>query len=87
MSPWTEQELGPEEIGRAYVSSRKPNPASLAPDEFDAEAVREDLQATKDICEAYGCPLELMLKDISTIRYDPLRLSRWADVAMEVAEG
>jgi len=87
MSAWTEQELGAEEIGGDYVFSRKPTPASLATDEFHAEAVRDDLQATKDICDANGCPLEFILKDISTVRYDPPRLSRWADVAMEVAEG
>jgi hypothetical protein len=87
MSPWTDQELGAEEIGSEYVFSRKPTPASLATDEFDAEAVREDLQTTKDVCEAHGCPLEFILKDISTVRYDPDRLTRWGEVAMEVAEG
>lgn len=87
MSAWTDQELGAEEIGGDYVFSRKPNPALLATDEFDAEAVWEDLQTTKDICDTHGCPLELILKDISTVRYDPPRLARWADVAMEVVEG
>lgn len=87
MSAWTEQELGAKEIGGDYVFSRKPTPASLATDEFDAEAVREDLQTTREICERHDCPLEFILKDISTIRYDPDRLSRWAEVAMEVAEG
>ncbi|MBD3291702.1 MAG: hypothetical protein GF393_02160 [Armatimonadia bacterium] len=87
MSAWTDQELGAEEIGGEYVFSRKPTPASLATDEFDAEAVRQDLKTTRKICERHGCPLELILKDISTVRYDPERLTRWAEVAMEVAEG
>ena len=47
---------------------------------------REDLQATREICAQHGCPLEIILKDISTVRYDPKRLSRWAEVAMEVVE-
>jgi len=46
--------------------------------------VREDLRTTKQICERHGCPLEFILKDI---RYDPMRLSEWARIAMEVAEG
>ncbi|MGI5817101.1 MAG: hypothetical protein ACOX9R_03270 [Armatimonadota bacterium] len=87
MSAWTDQKLGASEIGGDYVFSRKPTPASLATDTFDADAVRDDLQATKDICARHGCPLEIILKDISTVRYDPQRLSRWAEVAMEVAEG
>ena len=86
MSPWTDQELGASEIGTRYVFSRKPTPASLATDVFHAQEVREDLQTTKDICERHGCPLEFILKDISTVRYDPQRLSEWASIAMEVAK-
>ena len=87
MSPWTDQELGASEIGKDYVFSRKPSPALLAWDTFNAESVREDLQTTKDICDRHGCPLEFILKDISTVRYDPRRLTQWGEIAMAVAEG
>jgi hypothetical protein len=86
MSAWVDQELGASEIGGDYVFSRKPNPAFLATDAFDAEHVREDLLATRQVCERHGCPLEIILKDISTVRYDPQRLSEWATVAMEIVE-
>ena len=85
MSPWVDQERGAEEIGRDFVFSRKPNPAFLAGDTFDADRVREDLVRTREICRAHGCPLEFILKDISTVRYEPERLCEWATVAMEVA--
>ena len=84
MSAWTDQELGASEIGVDYVFSRKPTPASLATDVFHAEAVREDLQTTKEICARHGCPLEFILKDISTVRYQPQRLWEWADIAMRL---
>jgi hypothetical protein len=29
----------------------------------------------------------MILKDISTVRYEPQRLFQWAEVAMQVAEG
>lgn len=87
MSPWVNEERGAEEIGRDYVYSRKPNPALLATTTFDPEQVREHLAASRDACEKYGCPLELILKDISTVRYEPQRLFKWAEVAMEVAGG
>lgn len=87
MSPWTDQELGASEIGTAYVFSRKPSPALLAWDDFNTAEVREDLQTTKDICDRHGCPLEFILKDISTVRYDPRRLTEWGNLAMAVAEG
>jgi hypothetical protein len=87
MSPWVNEERGAEAIGHDFVYSRKPNPALLAYNDFDPEQVRTDLLATRNVCEKYGCPLELILKDISTVRYQPERLSEWARVAMEVAGG
>ncbi|MEW6756471.1 MAG: hypothetical protein AB1505_36685, partial [Candidatus Latescibacterota bacterium] len=87
MSPWVDQDLGAAQIGRDFVFSRKPSPAFLAWDPFDAEAVRRDLLATRRVCERNGCPLEFILKDISTVRYQPERLFQWARIAMEVACG
>jgi len=87
MSPWVDEELGATEIGSDYVYSRKPSPALLAVDTFDPERVREDLLATRRACEKHGCPLEFILKDISTVRYEPERLFQWARIAMEVVGG
>ncbi len=84
MSPWVNQERGAAAIHGDFVFSRKPNPAMLAYDTFDCEAVRADLTATREICARYNCPLEIILKDISTVRYDPHRLFAWAEVAMQV---
>ena len=84
MSPWVNEERGAKEIGHDFVYSRKPSPALLAVDVFDPERVRENLTATRNICEKYGCPLEFILKDISTVRYQPERLFQWAAAAMQV---
>ena len=87
MSPWVNEERGAAEIGRDFVYSRKPNPALLAHDTFDPVLVRDDLLATRRACEKHNCPLEIILKDISTVRYQPERLAEWAKVAMQVAGG
>lgn len=84
MSPWVDEELGAEEIGSDFVYSRKPSPAMLATSAFKPEAVRDYLVTTREVCERHGCPLEIILKDISTVCYEPQRLFKWADVAMEV---
>jgi hypothetical protein len=86
MSPWVDQQRGAAEIGRDYIFSRKPNPALLAANTFDGEAVRGDLLATRNICQRNGCGLELILKDLSTVRYQPQRIFEWAKIAMEVAQ-
>lgn len=87
MSPWTNEEIGASEIKSDYVFSRKPSPSLLATDQFDEQAVRNHLQKSVDICRTYGCPLELILKDVSTVRYDPRRLWRWAEIAADVVRG
>jgi hypothetical protein len=38
-------------------------------------------------CGKYGCPSEIILKDISIIRYQRERLDAWAKVAMDLAGG
>ena len=85
-SPWSTQESFAEQIGSGYVFSRKPNPALLATHDFDAALVRADLMQTKAICEKNDSPLEFILKDISTVRYQPERLWEWARIAAEVVE-
>jgi len=71
-----------EGTGGAYVLSIKPNPAILATDRFNEDLARQELRAALD--PARGCSVEVIMKDISTVRYDPRRLWRWCEIAMEV---
>jgi hypothetical protein len=84
MSPWVDVERAAERIGRGFVFSRKPSPAFLATDDWNPGAVEEDLRATLKACRANGCPVELILKDISTVRYQPQRLWEWAAIAQRL---
>jgi hypothetical protein len=85
ITPWCNTGRAVDRIGSAYVISRKPNPAILAEDEWDPERAREDLRG---FLEATGgqCHVELIMKDVSTVRYHPQRLWEWAALALEVAE-
>ena len=85
MSPWTKIERGAEGLGRDYVFSSKPNPANVAQPGFEADVVTKELTDINNACKKFGCPLELILKDISTVRYEPDRLTKWADIAMKIA--
>ena len=87
MSPWVNEDRGAAEIGGDFVYSRKPSPALVATDHFHPDQIRADLVATRKICDKHGCPLEFILKDISTVRYEPERLAEWARIAMQVAGG
>jgi hypothetical protein len=87
MSPWVDVETGAERIGGDYVFSRKPSPAFLAVDAWNPQAVERDLTEVREACARHGCPVEFILKDISTVRYQPQRLWEWADIAMRVVSG
>ncbi len=36
--------------------------------------------------QAKGCSVEVVMKDISTVRYQPQRLWRWAEIAKETID-
>jgi hypothetical protein len=71
-------------LGPRYVLSRKPNPAILAEDTWHPERARQELR--EFLTQARGCHVELIMKDVSTVRYQPQRLWEWARIAVEVAE-
>jgi hypothetical protein len=73
-----------DKVGADLVLSRKPNPAVFAGDAWDPERARRDL--TDFLERARGCHVELIMKDISTVRRDPRRLWEWAALAVQVAE-
>lgn len=85
MSPWTSAEIGAAAIAGDYVFSAKPNPAHLAAPTFDEAVVRAELENIKAACDKNGCPVEFILKDVSTVRHDYTRLVRWEQIASEVS--
>jgi hypothetical protein len=39
------------------------------------------------MAKAHGCNVEIIMKDISTVEYQPDRLVRWNEIAMGLVEG
>jgi hypothetical protein len=85
VSPWCDIDRTIDEIGADYVISYKPNPAILAESRWRPEKARADIRRVLE--KAQGkCHIELIMKDISTVRYEPQRLWEWAGIAMEEIE-
>jgi hypothetical protein len=84
VSPWFDIPKGLKFGADRYVLSVKPNPAIFAEDRFDETRARSEIAKLLD--QAEGCSVELVMKDISTVRRDPKRLWRWSEIAMEEAE-
>ncbi len=82
MSPWADVEKMVEETNNVYVLSYKPNPAVFATDTWNPAEVRKNLVEVFE--KTKGCVVEVIMKDISTVRYDPQRLWEWSEIAMEL---
>jgi len=62
-------------------------PEILARDTWHPDLAREELENALQIALRHTCNVETIMKDISTVRYQPQRLWEWTKIAAEVAEG
>ncbi len=85
ISPWCDIERAISQIGSEYVISYKPSPAVFAENEFQADKARADIRKVLEKADG-KCHIEFIMKDISTVRYEPQRLWEWAKIATEEVE-
>ena len=82
MSPLADLDKAVENLNGRYVISHKPNPAIFAADRWDLEQARKNLERALE--QTRGTVVEVILKDVSTVREKPQRLWEWAAMASEV---
>lgn len=85
VSPWSNTERAVDKLGPKYVMSRKPNPAILAESSWSPERAEQEIRDFLDKTDR-SCSVELIMKDISTVRYEPQRLWEWESIASRVVE-
>lgn len=86
VSPWADAETAAKNIGPDFVLSRKPNPSFLAMEALAEDAVREEVLHTLRVCKENATPVEFILKDITTVKHQPERLTRWYEIVKETIE-
>ena len=80
VSPWADQQVLAEALGKTCIFSRKPNPAQVCVS-FDEQAIRADLRET--LQAAGKGVLEIIMKDTHTVQNRPERLIDWTRIAKE----
>ena len=84
MSPWVDVARGAEALGNTAVFSYKPNPAILGGEVWDVDYARDQLrdvfEKTKDCC------IEVIMKDLHSVRGDVTRMWEWTEMAMDLAQ-
>jgi hypothetical protein len=83
VSPWNDYRLIFKDLGPRYVASVKPNPAIFLDAEWNEDDARAAIAGPLAIARAEGTPVELIMKDISTVARRPDRLWAWARIAAE----
>ena len=78
-SPWTDVDRQAEAMGADFVMARKPNPAFVAFDTMDTQAIANEIRHTLNAAKRSGTPVLFVLKDITTLRNHPERLKIWHD--------
>lgn len=86
ITPWADARHAAEQMRGDYIMSLKVNPSKFITDTFDEEAARFEIENAVKACRQYGTPLEIISKDLSTVkgRYD--WLARWVKIAQEVID-
>lgn len=82
ISPWSNTRDAINGLGDAYVLSRKPNPSIFASLPFDENQARKQIREFLDETEGQ-CHVEFIMKDISTVQYEPQNLWKWEKICME----
>jgi hypothetical protein len=84
MSSWIDLDEAIEAVGDQFVFSYKPTPSIFAEDSWRPAEIRKDL--ARFLEKAMGCHIEIIMKDVTTVRYKPERLWEWARIAAAEAE-
>ena len=86
VSPWADVNIAADAMGANYVMARKPNPAYVAFAQLNEESIIRQTRETLEACRRNGTPVIFSLKDITTVKNDPLRLDRWHDIVKREIE-
>ncbi len=86
ISPWAGVTKCAEALGERYVFSYKPLPTCVTTGRMDDQAIRCGLEEVFTLTKAHGCVVEVMLKDLHTVRHQPGRIRRWVQLAREAGE-
>ena len=86
ISPWADNQIAAENIGRDYVFSSKISPAFIAVG-FDEKSIRDRVEDVLDATRKHNTPVEFILKDVSSVQNDISRIDRWNDLVMSMVGG
>lgn len=86
ISPWANPVNAAPQMAGDYVMSLKSNPAFIATSVVNEEGIRKQVQTAYDACKASHTPMEVILKDVSTVCGKVEHLENWAKIVMSIVK-
>jgi hypothetical protein len=86
ITPWADVNVAAEAIGKKYVLSSKPNPASVAVSKLNHDNLKKEINTTLNACSKNGCSCDIVLKDISTCCGRPENIFEWEQIVMKLVK-
>ena len=83
ITPWADVASCSQQIGKDYVCSWRPNPATMVCCGFDPEQVRRDIREGLARFRQYGSLVDITLKDVQTVQGQPHRVQKWCRIVRE----
>lgn len=84
VSPFTDVALAADEMEDRYVFSWKHNPVYLLSEKFNEAELRHSIE--DGVNKAGGCNMEIIMKDILSMKNHPEKLKIWVDTVRAVIE-
>jgi hypothetical protein len=86
ITPWADVENAANNIGKKYVLSSKPTPASVAVAELDVKNLEKEISKILGAVSKHGCSCDMVLKDISTCCHNPQNIIKWEQTVMSMVK-
>jgi len=86
VTPWANVASCAEQIGKDYVCSWRPNPATMVCCGFNPDQVRRDIRAGLAEFRKHGCCADITLKDVQTVEGHPERVREWCRIVRQCVE-
>jgi len=85
VSPWSDVKFMAEEIGKDYVYCWKMNPSFIAQEHINEEEIRKSAREAFTVTKEYGCPVEVLMRDVRTLSGKKENAIRWVKILREEA--
>ena len=86
VSPWSDVKMMAETMGKDYVYCWKMNPACIATEKIDEDAIRACAREAFSITKEHGCPTEVLMRDVRTLAGKKSNAIRWVEIMREEAK-